>query len=74
MATTIVLIEHDADVNYMARLWTTPLHHAVKFGAKEKMMYLLENGADPRVRSTVSMVTAAEYARVRREGRVSGDP
>jgi hypothetical protein len=63
MITTIALIEHDASVNYMARLWATPLHHAVKFGAKEKMMYLLENGADPRIRSTARMVTAAECAR-----------
>jgi hypothetical protein len=62
MATTIALIEHNADVNYMARLWATPLHDAVKFGAK-KMTYLLENGADPRIWSTVSMVTAAECAR-----------
>jgi len=36
MATTIALVECGADVNYMASLWATPLHHAVKWGAKEK--------------------------------------
>jgi ankyrin repeat protein len=68
MATTIALVEHGADVNYMARLWATPLHYMVKFGAKEKIVYLLENGADPRIKSAVSRVTAAECAR--RDGRV----
>jgi len=62
MATTIALVEHGADVNYVARLWATPLHHAVKWGAKEKLVYLLENGADPRRGSRSTQDTPAKFA------------
>jgi ankyrin repeat protein len=57
-----VLIEHGADVNYMAKNWGTPLVRAVRFNAKEKVLYLLEHGADPTIRIPVRKMTPAEYA------------
>jgi len=67
MATTIALVEHGADVNYVARLWATPLDHAVKWGAKEKLIYLLENGADPKGRARSSEDTPAKFARAKKK-------
>ncbi|KAI4942814.1 hypothetical protein J4E91_009734 [Alternaria rosae] len=67
MATTIALVEHGADVNYVARLWATPLHHAIKWGAKEKLVYLLENGADSRRGSRSSDDTPAEFAKAKKK-------
>ncbi|KAI4917882.1 uncharacterized protein J4E92_008819 [Alternaria infectoria] len=67
MATTIALVEHGADVNYMASLWATPLHHAVNWGAKEKLVYLLENGADPRRGSRSSEDTPAMFAKAKKQ-------
>jgi len=67
MATTIALVECGVDINYVARLWATPLHHAVKWGAKEKLVYLLENGADPRSRSRSSEDTPAMFAKAKKQ-------
>lgn len=63
MAITIALVEHGADVNYMARLWATPLHHAVSANAKDQVVYLLENGADPGIHATVSKSKPVDWAK-----------
>ena len=63
MATTIALVEHGADVNHMSRRWATPLHHAVSANAKEKVVYLLENGADPGIYSTVGKSKPVDWAK-----------
>ena len=64
-ATMAVLIDHGADVNYMAKNWATPLHHSVHYRSKEKLLYLLKHGADPTVRGRVSKDTPAESAQRR---------
>ncbi|KAI4614289.1 uncharacterized protein J4E87_009509 [Alternaria ethzedia] len=50
IATMAVLIDHGADVNYVSKKWATPLDHAVRHNAKEKLLYLLKHGADPTIR------------------------
>ena len=60
-ATMAVLIDHGADVNYLAKNWARPLSHAVRYNAKEKLVYLLSRGADPTLRSK-SGWTSAELA------------
>jgi ankyrin repeat protein len=64
-ATMGVLIDHGADVNFMAKNWATPLIHAVHYRSKEKLLYLLKNGADPTIRGRVSKNTPAECAQRR---------
>jgi hypothetical protein len=54
-ATMAVLIDHGADVNYMAKNWATPLLHSV----------LLKHGADPTIRGRVGKDTPAECAQRR---------
>lgn len=62
IATMAVLIDHGADVNYVAEKWATPLHLAVRRNSKEKVRYLLERGADPTLRYKEGGTTASEYA------------
>ncbi|CAN9081169.1 unnamed protein product [Alternaria alternata] len=64
-ATMAVLIDHGADVNYMAKNWATPLIHSVHYRSKEKLLYLLKHGADPTIRGRVSKNTPAECAQRR---------
>lgn len=65
IATMAVLIDHGADVNYVSKKWATPLDHAVRHNAKEKLLYLLKHGADPTIRCKVGRTTPIEYAQER---------
>lgn len=68
------LLEHGANINGLAEDTTapseahraeregTPLHAAAKWGNKETMAWLLEQGADLEVRNEVGL-TAAEWAK-----------
>jgi hypothetical protein len=44
-----VLHLHGADLNFVSRRWSTTLHQAVRMKKMEKVKWLLERGADPRV-------------------------
>jgi hypothetical protein len=51
---------HGADLNFVSWRWSTALHQAVRMKKMEKVKWLLERGADPRVGGRES---AVEYAR-----------
>jgi ankyrin repeat protein len=61
-ATMEALIENGADVNYVSRRWSTPLHRAIRVYDEEKLMLLLDHGADPSVRSLGGRWSALEVA------------
>jgi ankyrin repeat protein len=58
LATTVMLVEHGADVNHVAENWGTPLAYAVHRNAKEKLLFLLKHGADPTIPSRRNRITA----------------
>jgi fermentation-respiration switch protein FrsA (DUF1100 family) len=60
-----VLYLHGADLNFVSRRWSTALHQAVRMKKMEKVEWLVERGADPRVGGRES---AVEY--VQREEKV----
>ncbi|KAH5469649.1 hypothetical protein HBI22_195740 [Parastagonospora nodorum] len=62
-ATMEVLIHAGADVNYIARRWSTLLCGAVSIGDKGKVTYLMSRGADPRHGVEGRHLSAVEYGR-----------
>jgi hypothetical protein len=62
LATMVMLVEHGADVNHVAKNWGTPLAYAVHVNAKEKLLVLLKHGANPTIPSDKNRIIATDNA------------
>ncbi|KAF1846344.1 ankyrin, partial [Cucurbitaria berberidis CBS 394.84] len=65
VATMAALLAHGVDVNYMSERLGTPLLYAVHRLRKEKVSFLMANGADPTIPCPASGLTAIEFAKKR---------
>jgi ankyrin repeat protein len=62
-ATLEMLIDHDADINYVSDRWCTPLCYAIRRSKNVKLKLLLNHGANPDIKPLNFGVSALEYAK-----------